>query len=37
MDYLTVKEVAVVDGAVWVKIPSGWVCAVTASGTIYVR
>lgn len=34
---VTVKEVAVVDGAVWVRIPSGWVCAVTASGTIYVR
>lgn len=34
---VTVKEVAVVDGAIWVKIPSGWVCAVTASGTIYVR
>ncbi len=34
---VTVKEVAVVDGAIWVRIPSGWVCAVTASGTIYVR
>ena len=34
---VTVKDVTYKDGAVWVKIPSGWVCAVSASGTIYVK
>lgn len=34
---VTVKDVAYKDGAVWVKIPSGWLCAVSASGTIYVK
>lgn len=34
---ITVKEVVVVDGVTWVKIPSGWVCAVTADGIVYVK
>lgn len=34
---VTVKEVAVVDGATWVKIPSGWVCAIGVMGAIYVK
>lgn len=34
---VTCKEVAVVDGATWIKIPSGWVCAVSATGKIYIK
>lgn len=34
---VTVKDVADKNGAIWVKIPSGWVCAVSVSGTIYVK
>ena len=25
------------DGAVWVRIPSGWICAITAKGEVYVK
>lgn len=35
---VTVKDVKKDDnGATWVKIPSGWICAVTAKGEVYVK
>lgn len=34
---VTVKEIKKdVSGAVWVRIPSGWICAITAKGEIYL-
>lgn len=35
---VTVKEIKKDDaGATWVRIPSGWVCAITAKGEVYVK
>ena len=35
---VTCKEVQETqDSAVWIRVPSGWVCAVRADGTVYVR
>ena len=35
---VTVKEVKKDDaGATWLRIPSGWICAITAKGEVYVR
>lgn len=35
---VTVKEIKKDDtGAVWVRIPSGWVCAITAKGEVYIK
>lgn len=35
---VTVKDVKKDDaGATWVKIPSGWICAITAKGEVYVK
>lgn len=33
---VTCKEVQKRDGATWLRIPSGWVCAKTAKGEIYI-
>ena len=33
---VTVKSVEIKDGATWLKIPSGWICGVGASGKVYV-
>lgn len=33
---VTVKETADLDGALWVRIPSGWICARGKSGTTYI-
>lgn len=33
---VTVKEIKEVDGAIWLKIPSGWICGIGASGKVYV-
>lgn len=33
---VTVKDIKKVDGAIWLKIPSGWICGTGASGKIYV-
>lgn len=34
---VTVKEIKTLDtGAVWLRIPSGWVCGKGASGTVYI-
>ena len=35
---VTVKDIKNDDaGATWVKIPSGWICAITAKGEVYVK
>lgn len=35
---VTVKEIKKDEtGAVWVRIPSGWVCAITAKGEVYIK
>lgn len=35
---VTVKDVKKDDaGATWVKIPSGWICAITAKGDVYLK
>ena len=35
---VTVKDVKKDDaGATWIKIPSGWICAITAKGEVYVK
>lgn len=34
---VTCKAVSVVDGAVWIDIPSGCVCAMAADGTLYAK
>lgn len=35
---VTVKEVKKDDaGAMWVRIPSGWICAITAKGEVYLK
>ena len=34
---VTCKEVKKIGAATWLRIPSGWVCAVDNSGTVYVR
>lgn len=35
---VTCKGVEVIsDGAVWMNVPSGWICAISASGTIYIN
>lgn len=35
---VTVKEIKKDEtGAVWVQIPSGWVCAITAKGEVYIK
>lgn len=34
---VTVKETKVVDGAMWLKIPSGWLCGYGKGGKIYVK
>lgn len=35
---VTVKEIKKDDsGATWVRIPSGWICAITAKGEVYVK
>ena len=35
---VTVKDIKKDDaGATWVKIPSGWICAITATGEVYVK
>lgn len=35
---VTVKDIKKDDaGATWVKIPSGWICAITAKGEVYVK
>ncbi len=33
---VTCQAVKVLNGATWVKIPSGWVCGIAASGKIYI-
>ncbi|MCR5790372.1 MAG: glucosaminidase domain-containing protein [Lachnospiraceae bacterium] len=33
---VTVREIREIDGAVWIRIPSGWICGRGASGTVYV-
>ena len=34
---VTVKEIKVFDsGAIWLRIPSGWICGRGSSGTVYV-
>lgn len=35
---VTVKEIKKDEtGSVWVRIPSGWVCAITAKGKVYIK
>lgn len=34
---VTVKDIHVKEGATWVSIPSGWVCAVSILGTVYIK
>jgi cell wall-associated NlpC family hydrolase len=35
---VTVKDIKKDDaGATWVRIPSGWICAITAKGEVYVK
>ena len=35
---VTCKGVEVIsDGAVWMNVPSGWICAISASGIIYIN
>ncbi len=34
---VTCKEVAEKNNATWIRIPSGWVCAVTAKGKVYIK
>ena len=35
---VTVKDIKKDDaGATWLKIPSGWICAITAKGEVYVK
>ena len=35
---VTVKDVKKDDvGATWVRIPSGWICAITAKGEVYIK
>lgn len=35
---VTVKDIKKDDaGATWVKIPSGWICAITAKGEVYLK
>lgn len=33
---VTVRDYKEVDGAIWLKIPSGWICGTGASGKVYV-
>lgn len=33
---VTCKEVQIVGKSVWIKIPSGWICGISAAGTRYV-
>lgn len=33
---VTCKDSKVVDGSVWIQIPSGWVCAKSSNGAIYI-
>ena len=34
---VTCKAITTKDGSVWIKIPSGWICAVSPSGIVYVK
>ena len=34
---VTCKNVQEKDGATWIEIPSGWICAVGASGKVYIK
>lgn len=34
---VTCKAVQELEGAIWIQIPSGWVCGITAAGVIYVK
>lgn len=34
---VTCKEVQEKDGATWIEIPSGWICAIGASGKLYIK
>lgn len=34
---VTCKAVQEKDGAVWIQIPSGWVCGITAAGVAYIK
>ena len=35
---VTVKDIKMDDaGATWVRIPSGWICAITATGEVYLK
>ncbi len=34
---VTCKDIQEKDGAIWIKIPSGWICAIGASGKVYVK
>lgn len=35
---VTIKDIKKDDaGAVWVRIPSGWICAITAKGEVYLK
>ena len=34
---VTVKDICEIEGVTWVKIPSGWVCAVGKNGIVYVK
>lgn len=35
---VTVKDIKMYDnGETWVRIPSGWICAITAKGEVYVK
>ena len=33
---VTIKDIKEVDGAIWIRIPSGWICGTGASGKVYV-
>lgn len=33
---VTVKEIRNLDGAIWLRIPSGWVCGIGKSGKVYI-
>ena len=33
---VTVKEIRSLDGAIWLRIPSGWVCGIGKSGKVYI-
>lgn len=34
---VTCKGIETINGAIWMKIPSGYVCAVAADGTVYIK